>query len=43
VKEYIEEYWLSYPVELSPVVSAKSISINEEAPVVIGLINRSNR
>jgi hypothetical protein len=43
LNRYKEEYWLSYPVELSPVVSAKSISIKEEAPVVIGLINRSNR
>jgi hypothetical protein len=43
VKNYTEEYQISYPIELSPVVSAKSISIKEEAPVVIGIINRSDR
>jgi hypothetical protein len=43
VKDYKDEYLLSYPVEISAVICAKSISIKEEAPVVVGIINRSNR
>jgi hypothetical protein len=43
VNNYVEKYEIRYPVEITSVNVAKSITIKEEAPVVVGIFNRSNR